>query len=332
MKKLLSTTAMLASIAFGSAAYAADVYEWSSLTGPPIVAEQTVATTEDAYKEAFALDPTITATAGSDAGSDWTWTAGAKTLETFTGTLAEYDAADDSSKALLSITGPNEGTNEGPYESTSLLDDILSDATALSASLSNISQNLNDIDGSIDVTTSRDYTAITAGVTALLGSATDASFGSFASVGDDVFSRDLPVELLDVLDPLTLSLGDLATTAIGTLQSGDLNATFDASGISTRIEEKASGSTTTADRLGEQYASIGDTLALQNISVNTGAIDGSVELIMADVNAIAGGIATTAIGSLQSGAMEATISGQLMGTTDNTVAIIDALVGSTPEG
>lgn len=274
MKKLLSTTAMLTSIAFATSAYAADVYEWT-LAGT-----------------------------------------------TVTGTQAEYEAA--TGATLVSITD----ADAGPYTSTSLLDGILADAASLSASLSNISQNLNDIDGSIDVTTSRDYTSITAGVTALLGTATPgATFGSFSSVGSDIYSRDLPVELLDVLDPLTLSLGDLATTAIGTLQSGNLNATFDASGIQTRINENATGSTTTADRLGEQYASIGDTLAFQNISVNTGAIDGSVELIMADVNAIGGGIATTAIGSLQSGAMEATISGQLMGTTDSTAAIITALVG-----
>lgn len=281
MKKLLSTTAMLTSIAFASSAYAADVYEWT-------------------------VDGTPT-----------------------TGTAAEYDAAVAAATteviALVAITD----ADAGPYTSTSLLDGVLANADALSASLSNISQNLNDIDGSIAVTTSRDYATVTSGVTALLGGVTGATFGSFATVGDDIYSRDLPVELLDVLDPLTLSLGDLATTAIGTLQSGNLNATFDASGISTRIEESATGSTTTADRLGEQYASIGDTLALQNISVNTGAIDGSVELIMADVNAIAGGIATTAIGSLQSGAMEATISGQLMGTTDNTAAIINALVGNT---
>ena len=273
MKKLLSTTALIAGIAFAGAA-SADVYTWD--------------------------------VAGT----------------TFTGTLAEYDAAvSEGGVTLLDIA------ESGPYTSTSLLDNILADAELLSASLSNISQNLNDIDGSIDVTTLRDYEGMVNGIGALLGTAPDATFGSFASVGDDVFSRDLPAELLDVLDPLTLTLGDLATTAIGTLQSGDLTASVDASGILTKVNETATGSTTTADRLGELYGSIGDTLAFQNISVNTGAIDGSVELILADVNAIAGGIATTAIGSLQSGAMEATIAGNMAGVTADTADIVRSLVG-----
>jgi len=324
MKKLLSTTAMLASIAFGSAAYAADVYEWSTLTGDPIVAAQTIATTEADYLAALALDPTIVGTESTP--GEWTWTAGAATLETFTGTLAEYDAvAAESGKALLSITAPNEGTQEGPYASTSLLDNILANATDLAASVSNISQNLNDIDGSIDVTTSRDFDGLVAGMAGLVGDAD--SFGSFSQAGANVFGRDIPATLLAVLDPLTLELGALATTAIGTLQSGNMTGSFDADGLVSKVTTGATATGTTANAAAEQYAGIADTIAMQNISVNTGAIDGSVQLIMADVDAKASGIATTAIGALQSGTMAATVMGGMGAVTDHTSGIVESLVG-----
>jgi len=209
--------------------------------------------------------------------------------------------------------------------SESLLDNILSNATQLSASISNVSQNLNAIDGAIDVTTSRSLTEMNTIVTTLGGTT---GFGSFSQAGSGVFGRDIPDSLLAVLDPLTLSLGDLATTAIGTLQSGNMTGTFDSDGLVSRVETSSTGSTTSANSMAEQYAGIADTVAMQNISVNSGAIDGSVALILADVNTTAGNIATTAIGALQSGAMEATISGNLGGTTEATSAIVSALVGA----
>tara|TARA_R110002020_G_scaffold67179_12_gene176574 strand:+ start:22717 stop:23559 length:843 start_codon:yes stop_codon:yes gene_type:complete len=277
MKKLLSTTAMLTSIAFASSAYAAEVYEWT-------------------------VDGVTT-----------------------TGTATEYEAAVAGATteviALVAITDA-----EAAIASDSLLDSILADATALSASVSNISQNLNNIDGSIDVTTDRDFTNMDTIIGSLGG--TD-GFGSYSQAGANVFGRDIPDTLLAVLDPLTLSLGDLATTAIGTLQSGNMTGSFDSDGLVSTVTTSSTAATTSANAAAEQYAGIADTIAMQNISVNSGAIDGSVALILADVNTIAGGIATTAIGALQSGAMEATIAGNMGGVTEATSDIVTALVGST---
>ena len=277
MKKLLSTPAMLTSIAFASSAYAAEVYEWT-------------------------VDGVTT-----------------------TGTATEYEAAVAGATteviALVAITDA-----EAAIASDSLLDSILADATALSASVSNISQNLNNIDGSIDVTTDRDFTNMDTIIGSLGG--TD-GFGSYSQAGANVFGRDIPDTLLAVLDPLTLSLGDLATTAIGTLQSGNMTGSFDSDGLVSTVTTSSTAATTSANAAAEQYAGIADTIAMQNISVNSGAIDGSVALILADVNTLAGGIATTAIGALQSGAMEATIAGNMGGVTEATSDIVTALVGST---
>jgi hypothetical protein len=213
--------------------------------------------------------------------------------------------------------------------SASLLDGILEDAAELSASLSNVSQNLNNINGSIEVGTGRDLEGIAAGISALIGEYD--GFGSFSTVNPNVFGVDLPASLLAVLDPLTLELGDLATTAIGTLQSGNMTGSFDASGLVNKVTSSATGGTTSADMLADTYGGIADAIAMQNISVNSGDINGSVDLILADVNTKVGGIATTAIGSLQSGAMTATVTGAMGAIDHNSAALVAALVGTAGE-
>jgi len=222
----------------------------------------------------------------------------------------------------------------GVHPSVSLLDGILADAENLFASASNISQNLNNIDGSIDVVTSRDFDGLIAGLGGIVGE--NGNFGSFSQTGDKVFARDVPETLLTVLDPLTLVLGDLATTAIGTLQSGNMtaqsgsiNAWFDAEGLVSEVTTTVTTTSTSATAAAEQYAGISDTIAMQNISVNSGRVDGSALLILADIDAMAGAIATTAIGALQSGMMEATVLGGLGTVSEHTSGIVESLVGST---
>jgi hypothetical protein len=209
--------------------------------------------------------------------------------------------------------------------SNSLLDDILADANDLSTSLSNVSQNLNSIDGSISVDTSRDLSSVADGIDSLIGNYD--GFGSYSQVNASVFGVDLPASLLAVLNPLTLELGNLSTTAIGTLQSGNMTATFDASGIVNKVTSSSTGATTSAGMLAETYGGFADTVAMQNISVNSGDINGSVELTLNDVNAKVGSVATTAIGALQSGAMTASVDGTIGSVDHNSAALVSALVG-----
>ncbi len=228
------------------------------------------------------------------------------------------------SGAALAQEGPSTPTPGTAQTSSSLLDDILNDATLLSASLSNVSQNLNNVNGSIEVGTTRDYASLATGISALIGSYD--GFGSFSQVNANVYGVDLPASLLAVLNPLTLELGNLSTTAIGTLQSGNMGGTFNAAGIVNKVTSSAEGSTTSANMLAETYGGIAETIAMQNVSVNSGDIDGSVELILADVNTKAGTIATTAIGALQSGAMTASVTGTIGQVDHNSSALINALV------
>ena len=212
--------------------------------------------------------------------------------------------------------------------SASLLDNVLADAESLSVSLTNVAQNLNDIDGSITVDTSRTTADFVAIITALNG--TNRGIGSYSQVNATTFAADVPPSVLSVLAPTTLSLGNLSTTAIGTLQSGNLTGTIDASGLLAKASSTASSATTAAGLLGEQYGAVAETIAFQNVAVNSGVINGSVGLALNDVNATIGSVSTTAIGALGSGSLTATISGQIGEAEGTGAAVINALVGTQP--
>jgi hypothetical protein len=210
--------------------------------------------------------------------------------------------------------------------SDSLLSALLGNAADLSASLSNVAENLNGVNGSINVATTRNFADMTGVVDALSNGGT-IPFGSFSSVGANVYGQDLPASLLAVLDPTVTALGDLSTTAIGAMQSGSITATVDASGIVEKASSTAGASTTNASLMAETYGGISNTLAFQNIANNLGGVDGSVNLALADVNATVGKVATTAIGAMGSGSLTATISGNMAATANNSAAIVTALVG-----
>lgn len=209
--------------------------------------------------------------------------------------------------------------------SESLLDGILTDADSLSASLSNVAQNLADVNGSVNVDTLRDTSDFDTIINDLAG---PNGFGSYSQVNASVYGSDVPASLLNVLNPLTLTLGNLSTTAIGSLQSGNMTATFDASGLLAKASSTSEGLSTSAGMSAEQYGSILNPVALQNISVNSGAIDGSVNLALNDVNTTVGNIGTTAIGALGSGAMTANLSGQMGDPAAIGSGLVSALVGT----
>ena len=238
-----------------------------------------------------------------------------------------------STAILASLTGAafadpatNHPAPATAQSSSSLLDNLLQDADELSVSLSNVAQNLNSVDGSINLTTIRDYSSLADGIDALNGSG-DVPFGSFSQAGLSVIGRDLPANLLNVLNPLTLTLGDLSTTAIGAMQSGSMTATVNTSGIVNHVALAATGSTTTANSLADAYGGIANAVAFQNIAVNSGDVNGSVQLMLADVNATVGKIGTTAIGAMGSGSLTATITGNMSGVFSDTTDIIYALTG-----
>lgn len=298
MKSFLMTTTFLAGIALGGAAFAQ--------TSPVLDANG---------------NPLYT----------WTDSTGALKQGTYTEFTAGAKDSTGTPLTGLALTAYNNSLTQlssgGPYEPTSLLDNLLADATALQASLTNVAENLNDVNGSINVATSRSLTDMASVIDSLSVGGT-IPFGSFSQVGANVFGQDLPASLLAVLNPTVASLGDLSTTAIGAMQSGSITATIDADGLVDKASSTATASTTSAMVAAETYGNIANTVAFQNIANNAGYIDGSVNLALADVNATVGKVATTAIGAMGSGSLTATISGNMGSVTRSSANIINALVGA----
>lgn len=335
MNKFLATTALVAAMSFGAAAMAAPVLNadgepllsWTDLNGNAVIG------TQADYNAALTSYAPGTAPTAPDV-TDTTKYPGGATNTTYIADKNAYDLAKATYDAKVAfpqtanVTALNTTEAPLPSESVSLLSGILTDAAELSASLTNVSQNLNNVDGSINVDTLRDTGDFSAIIESLTGGGTT-NFGSFSQVNANVYGRDIPEALLGVLDPLTLELGNLSTTAIGSLQSGNMTATFDSSDLLARASSTAEGSTTGATMLAEQYGAFALPIAMQNVSVNTGAIDGSVNLALNDVNAKTGTIATTAIGSLGSGAMTATITGAMGAPSSVGTGLVNALVGTT---
>ena len=216
-----------------------------------------------------------------------------------TGSITDIDA-----------TAVTEGTG------TSQLDSLLANAGDLSASITNLAENQGDLDGSVDVTTSRNYLEILASLQAVTTGTND--IGSYASAGLETYARDVSFPNLAFLAPLEANLGDIATTAIGAMQSGSVNVSFDASGLQTMTSNISTGESTTASVIAETYGQIDSGLAIQNIAYNTagalGSVDAGIDLALADVNATVGNLATTAIGAMGSGNLTANIVGRLVGT------------------
>lgn len=206
----------------------------------------------------------------------------------------------------------------------SLLDGLLSDAPTLSVSLSNVAQNLGMVDGTFALETERHFAAIVAALE-------DWSTGRaryVAGLGSQV--TEVEHDALGILAPLSVDVGQIALTAVGTIQSADLSAQFNAAGMAERLSAKVGTSTI----LVEAQAGVAGLVALQNVSLNSGRVDGEASLILRDVVLDAEGIATTAIGALQNGALmtsvdlDATVRGQVGAVSTATAQIVAALVGT----
>lgn len=212
--------------------------------------------------------------------------------------------------------------------SQSLLDDLLAQTPELSIALTNLAQNLGRIDASVAVTTERHFTAMADVLTGY--AAGRESYGNTLAVGAGAMVSDLNGALPEqVLAPLLLDLGAISTTGLGALQAADLTGAHDGSGLAQRVTVSAGGVALAAESRG----SLGGLMAMQNVALNAGAVEASVALVLADVGARSGGIATTAIGALQNGALNtsveltATVQANMGDLAETSAALMLALVG-----
>jgi hypothetical protein len=227
-------------------------------------------------------------------------------------------------KSVFFMTATIMLSSSAAADTVSLLKGLLADAPALSASLTNVAQNLGMVDGAFALETERHLAAVAAALE-------DWSVGralNAAGLGNRV--TEVQLDELRILAPLSANVGQTITTAVGSIQSADLTALFDASGSVERVSAQAGA----ASVLVEAQAGVARLAALQNVSFNSGRIEGDANLLLRDVSLRADGIITTAIGALQNGALsttvdlDATVRGQIGAVSDTTALLIAAMVGT----
>lgn len=208
-------------------------------------------------------------------------------------------------------------------EPLSLLDSLLANAPALSAALTNVAQNLGEVDGSFAVGIERDFAALADAQEIWSAGRIETA----AALGVRV--TELQENTLEHLTGLALNVNTVSTTAVGSLQAADMTGSFNAGTLTDRIEV-ATGPTYLAV---ETWGSVAGLVAMQNLSLNSGEVLASVNMQLADVEGRVGAISTTALGALQNGALQttvdlsATVQGQMGEITASTTALLAALVG-----
>lgn len=192
-----------------------------------------------------------------------------------------------------------------------LLAALLATIDSLSASLTNAAENFAAVNGAVMVSAQGNADVFAATIPAL---AQDAAFGSRSQISATLGARE--VGLAPRAVALT-QLGDLATTAIGALQSGALlgstgtTGTFDTSGLTQNLALQTTTASTTASMTVQTYGSAAQLLAMQNVAYNRGQIDGRISLVLTDVDATIDRLTSTAIGAMESGELTAQLTGTL---------------------
>ncbi len=223
--------------------------------------------------------------------------------------------------AALSGTGPDPDT---------LLTALLRQASQLTVSMTNIAENLHRVDGSVVIESMTVTGDLVAAITAL----TDhGPAGQVSRVSSSLSGSDLSGHVLAVLHPTVLDVGSIATTAIGSLQSGALlgstgtTGTVNTTGLAQRVTLQITGAATDRVVLAQSSGSIAATMALQNVASNLGDLDGSIQIRLADTLTHTGTLATTAIGSMESGMLTASLTGNMTDTSTQLETLVTALVG-----
>lgn len=146
--------------------------------------------------------------------------------------------------------------------------------------------------------------------------------GSISNVVDGIDSAtQQAVAGIDVSaiqwDMPTLDFGDMATTALGAVNTGDITL-----GVNSSVDEAKTTSTQAVSSVMSQLGGSADTGAIVlNIASNMTGINGSISNAMVEVNGTIGNLSTTALGAVNTGTI---VSG-----VDSAVQGIVGMSGST---
>lgn len=312
MKKLLISTALIASMGFAGVSFAQTATPIVDANGDPLY---TWVGTNGVVQQGTYTQYTTAVPAITGEGLIYDGVTYDTTEEATAARDADIAAQNESLVAL--VEGGPENSLAGNQES--LLADLLSKAAEIQSTLANTSENLGNIDGSINLDMTRFDDMLP-----------DVSAGGESGA--------------NISEAITAKIGNLTTTVIGSLGTGEVDSTAVLSSIDTlsqAMTEKSSALNATFVNGADGEAPTG-LQQIYNLSSNLGALDASINVNLAGTSlasmenisgqiASAAGIdnlesqmatwATTAIGSLGNGTITSDI-------TNNASALTQRLVGS----
>lgn len=107
----------------------------------------------------------------------------------------------------------------------------------------------------------------------------------------------------------TLDLGDMATTALGAVNTGEITL-----GVNSAVDEASTSTTNAISAVMTQIGGSADTGALVlNVASNASAVQGSIENTMASVNGSIGNLSTTALGAVNTGTITSGVNAAVQG-------------------
>lgn len=152
-------------------------------------------------------------------------------------------------------------------------------------------------------------------VTEVIGSYADGIDGSITNIIDGIESVTQEAEAEGVIaveyNMPTLDFGDMATTALGAVNTGDITL-----GVNSAIDEASTSSTNAISAAMNQIGGSADTGAIViNVASNMTGVNGSISNTMTEVNGTIGGLSTTALGAVNTGTITSGINGVVTGIT-----------------
>ena len=136
-------------------------------------------------------------------------------------------------------------------------------------------------------------------ITNIVDGITTATQEALAGVGVSAIEWDMP----------TLDFGDMATTALGAVNTGEITL-----GVNASVDEAKTSSTQAVSTAMNQIGGSADTGALVlNIASNMTGINGSITNTMTEVNGTVGNLSTTALGAVNTGTIISGVNSAVQG-------------------
>jgi hypothetical protein len=112
----------------------------------------------------------------------------------------------------------------------------------------------------------------------------------------------------------TLNFGDMATTALGAVNTGDITL-----GVNSAVDEASTSTTNAISAVVNQLGGSADTGAIVlNVASNMTGVNGSINNVMTEVNGNIGNLATTALGAVNTGTIVSGVDAAVAGIVGST--------------